>query len=85
MVYYNHKEQRDRPKAGKENNMMQYLYNVTMKHKSTGEKIKLKVWAENVDEATHKVTGVIGGYRGEYSWTGSGPEYENNKIIFREI
>ena len=65
--------------------MMQYLYNVTMKHKSTGEKIKLKDWAENVDEATHKVTGVIGGYLGEYSWIGSGPEHENNEIIFREI
>lgn len=65
--------------------MKQYLYNVGMKHKKTGQKIDLMVWAENVDEATHKVTGAIGGYRGEYSWTGSGPEYENNELVTREI
>ena len=65
--------------------MKQYLYNVGMKHKKTGQKIDLMVWAENVDEATHKVTGAIGGYRGEYSWTGSVPEYENNELVTREI
>lgn len=85
VVYYNHKEQTNRPKAGKENNVKQYLYSVGMKHKKTGQKIDLMVWAENVDEATHKVTGAIGGYRDEYSWTGSGPEYENNELVTREI
>lgn len=65
--------------------MKQYLYRVGMKHKKTGEKIDLFVWAENVDEATHKVTNAIGGYRGEYSWTGSGPEYKNNELVTREI
>lgn len=65
--------------------MKQYLYRVGMKHKTTGERIKLMVWAENVDEATNKITVAIGGYDGEYSWTGSGPEYENNEIVTREI
>lgn len=65
--------------------MKQVLYSVGMKHNKTGERLKLMVWAENVDEATHKVTGAIGGYRGEYSWTGSGPQYENNQLVTREI
>ena len=65
--------------------MKQILYGVGMKHKATGEKLDLMVWAENVDEATHKVTGAIGGYRGEYAWTGSGPIYENNQLVTREI
>ena len=65
--------------------MKQTLYRVGMKHKATGERINLMVWAENVEEATHKITGAIGGYRGEYSWTGSGPEYENNHLVTREI
>lgn len=69
-----------------ENIMTEYLFGVEMKHKTTGERIKLMVWAENVDEATHKITGVIGGYNGEYAWTGSGPKYnENGKIISREV
>lgn len=64
--------------------MKETLYTVSMKHKATGEKIKLMVWAENVDEATHKIVGAIGGCRGEYSWTGSGPEYENNQLVTRD-
>lgn len=56
-----------------------------MKHKKTGQKIDLMVWAENVDEATYKVIGAIGGYHGEYSWIGSGPEHENNELVTREI
>lgn len=65
--------------------MKQHLYRVCMRHDKTGERLNLMVWAENVDEATHKVTGAIGGYRGEYSWIGSGPEYENNQLVTREI
>ena len=65
--------------------MKQVLYKVCMKHDKTGEKIDLMVWAENVDEATHKVVSAIGGYRGEYSWRGSGPQYENNRLVTREI
>ena len=64
--------------------MKEYLYQVCMKDRCTGEKIKLKIWAENVDEATHKVTSVLFGAYGEYSWTGSNPLYENNKCIERE-
>lgn len=65
--------------------MKEYLYQVGMKDKRTGEKIDLRIWAQNVDEATHKVTHALFGAYGEYRWTGSGPLYENNKIIEREV
>lgn len=64
--------------------MKEYLYSVGVKHKKTGEKINLYVWAQNVDEATHSLTGSLIGYDREYAWTGSGPVYENNKIVERE-
>lgn len=65
--------------------MKEYLYQVNMKDDKTGEVIKLRVWAKNVDEATHKVTSAIGGYRGEYSWQGSGPVYENNNPVSKDV
>lgn len=65
--------------------MKQHLYRVGMKHNTTGERVNLHVWADNVEEATHLIVSAIGGYRGEYSWTGSGPEYQNNQIVTREI
>lgn len=65
--------------------MTERLFRVGMKHKTTGEKIKLMVWAENVDEATAKIVNAIGGYDGEYAWTGSGPEIRGNEVIKREV
>lgn len=65
--------------------MKEYLYQVGIKDKRTGEKIKLRIWAENTDAATHKVTNALFGAYGEYSWTGSGPIYENNKLVEREV
>lgn len=65
--------------------MKEYLYSVGMKDKRTGEKINLRIWAQNTDEATHKVTNALFGAYGEYSWTGSGPLYENNELIEREV
>lgn len=65
--------------------MKQNLYSVSMRHKKSGERINLKVWAENVDEATHKVVEAIGGYHGEYEWRGSSPEYKNNQLVTRTI
>ena len=49
--------------------MYEYKYSIGVRHKSTGEKLKLEVWAEDVDAAI---------------WTGSGPIYENNQLIRRE-
>ena len=63
----------------------EYLYTVGMKSKQTGERINLKVWAETVEEATYKIVEVMGGVYGEYTWTGSGPLYENNEVIEREV
>lgn len=64
--------------------MKEHLYSVGLEHKQTGERIDLQVWARNTDEATHKLTGVLIGYSCPYRWTGSGPVYENNKIVTRE-
>lgn len=64
--------------------MTEYKYSVGVKHKSTGEKLKLEVWAGNVDAATHKLTGTLIGPECEYIWTGSGPIYENNQLICRD-
>lgn len=64
--------------------MKEHLYQVGMKDKRTGEKIELRIWAKNTDEATHKVTTALFGANGEYSWTGSGPVYKNNELVSRE-
>ena len=53
--------------------MYEYKYSIGVRHKSTGEKLKLEVWAEDVDAATHKLTGTLIGPECEYIWTGSGP------------
>ena len=64
--------------------MYEYKYSIGVRHKSTGEKLKLEVWAEDVDAATHKLTGTRSGPEWESIWTGSGPIYENNQLIRRE-
>lgn len=63
--------------------MTEHLYSIGMKDKRTGEKINLRIWAKNTDEATHKVCGILLGAYCEYIWTGSGPLYENNELISR--
>lgn len=65
--------------------MKERLYSVGLKHKKTGEKTNLYVWAKNVDDATHSLCGSLIGYDREYEWTGSGPVYENNKIVERKV
>lgn len=65
--------------------MKEHLYSVGLEHKKTGERIDLQVWAKNTEDATHKLTGVLIGYYCPYRWTGSGPIYEDNKIITREM
>lgn len=53
--------------------------------KETGERIDLKIWAENVDRATAKAIGVMGGPNAQYIWTGTGPMYKNNEVITRIV
>lgn len=65
--------------------MNEHLYSIGLKHKKTGERIDLQVWAKNTDEATHKLTGILIGYDCPYRWTGTGPVYENNKIVTRKV
>ena len=43
-------------------------------------------WAQNVDEATHSLTGSVIGPDCQYDWTGSGPEHdEKGNLITREL
>ena len=60
---------------------MLHLYQISIKDKCTCEVIKLKVKAHNTDEATHSVTSALFGKNGPYTWLGSSPLYENNKLI----
>lgn len=64
--------------------MKEYLYKISLRHKSTGENMKLFVWGENVDKATHSLCGVLIGYKCEYEWHGSSPAYKNNELVERE-
>lgn len=65
--------------------MKEQLFGVSIEHKKTSERISLHVWAEHVSTATHKlVHGGLIGADAEYRWMGSGPVYEDNKIVTRE-
>ena len=66
--------------------MKQTLYRVGIKHKKTGEEIKLRVWAENNTKATGSLTKTLIGPDCEYRWTGTGPEHDDNgNLITREV
>jgi len=62
----------------------EYKWDVGLRHKATGEKLSLIVWAATNEEATHKLNGVYGPDC-EYTWTGTGPIYENNQTVRREV
>ena len=65
--------------------MKEYLYNIGIVYRRTGEKSDLRVWAKNVDDATYKITDALFGAYGEYIWTGTGPAHdENGNLISRE-
>ena len=65
--------------------MTQILYQVGIKHRKTGEELKLRVWAECNTMATAGLRGVIGPGT-EYRWTGTGPVHdERGNIITREV
>ena len=65
--------------------MKEKLYSVGIRHKKTGERTKLFIWAENVDKATHCLCGTLIGYKCEYEWTGTSPVYEKNELVTREV
>lgn len=62
---------------------VEHLYSVGMVDRETNEKVNLKVWATNTDNATHKITNALFGAYGPYRWTGSGPIYRNNELVTR--
>lgn len=65
--------------------MKKQLFKVGIKHKETGEKLSLQVWAANVNEAAWELRGVIGPYA-EYAWTGSGPVHDDQgNVIVKDI
>lgn len=65
--------------------MTEYKWSVGIRQKATREKLNLIVWAPTNDEATHKLLGSIIGYECEYEWTGTGPVYESNQTVKREV
>lgn len=64
--------------------MKEYLYEVFLKDKEVGNKFSLYVWAENTDEATHKLVGTLIGPDCEYIWRGTSPVYQSNGQVERE-
>ena len=62
---------------------MERLYNVGLKHKTSGQKINLQVWAKDPMEATGKLTNSLIGWDKEYIWTGTGPVYKDNELVER--
>ena len=65
--------------------MKEYKWSVGLRHKATKAKLNISVWAPTCDDATHKLTGVLIGPECEYEWTGTGPDYENNQTVGRDI
>lgn len=65
--------------------MYEHKWSVGVRHKVTREKLNLIVWAPTNSEATHKLTGVLIGPECDYEWTGTGPIYENNQTVGRDI
>ncbi len=64
--------------------MKEYKWSVGLRHKATGDRMSVYVWAPTNDEATHKLCGVLIGWECEYDWTGTGPVYENNEPVERD-
>lgn len=64
--------------------MKEYKWSVGLRHKATGTRLDVHVWAPTNDEATHRLCGVLIGPECDYEWTGTGPVYENNKTVERE-
>ena len=65
--------------------MTQQLFKVGMKHKGTGKKIDVNVWASSNEAASSKIAGVFFGRFNEYEWTGTSPVYENNEVVKRDF
>ena len=65
--------------------MKEYKWSVGLRHKATKTRLSIYVWAPTNDEATHKLCGVLIGPECEYEWTGTGPVYENNQTVERDI
>ena len=64
--------------------MKEYKWSVGLRHKATGTRLDVHVWAPTNDAATHSLCGVLIGPECDYEWTGTGPIYENNKTVERE-
>ena len=64
--------------------MKEYKWSVGLRHKATGTRLDVHVWAPTNDEATHKLCGVLIGPECAYEWTGTGLIYENNQRVERE-
>lgn len=64
--------------------MYEFKCSAELRHKVTGEKIELTVWATNRAEASSKLSGLCGSH-GEYTLIETRPIYENNQAVGREV
>ena len=62
-------------------NKTEILFSVGMRDNETDEKIHLKVWAENCDEATKKCI-VLFKWDACYRWIGTGAVHDENGHAF---
>lgn len=66
--------------------MREILYGVVVVDNMTKKQHRLKVWAEDVEEATSKLTNSLLGYYNCYRWIGAGPIHDSKgEVITREI
>ena len=65
--------------------MKEYKWSVGLRHKATRERLNVTVWAPKNEIATQKLCSILIGPECEYEWTGTGPVYENNQTVSREV
>ena len=64
--------------------MKEFMYEVSLRDKATGDNFGIFVWAENTDAATNKLVGILIGPNCEYIWRGTTPVYQSNNQLERE-
>lgn len=64
--------------------MYEYKCNVELRHKVTGETLKLTLWTNTRDEVNRKLSGLCGS-NGEYTLIEAIPIRENDRVVGREV
>ena len=64
--------------------LTEYLYQIGLQHKDTGEYITVEVWADTNEHATNKLLKSLIGYDTQYLWTGTSPVHVDNHVLERK-